>query len=78
MPLTAGTLLYGQEFRASLTGRVLDSAGVPIANAKIRLTNLTPREMKLTVYRIDRSSSWSNEKLELVPIEVRDIDAKEN
>ncbi len=45
--------------------------------AKIRVTNLTPGEMMLTVYRIDRNGSWSNEKLELIPTESRDIDAKE-
>ena len=33
--ITAGTLLlHGQEFRATLSGRVLDSAGQAIANVK--------------------------------------------
>src|ERR1043165_926919 len=34
-----GTWVYAQEFRASLTGRVLDAAGAPVANAKVRITN---------------------------------------
>lgn len=46
--------------------------------AKIRLSNLAPGEMKLTVYRIDRSHSWSNEKLKLTPTEEREIDVKES
>jgi hypothetical protein len=33
--------------------------------------------MNLTVYRIDRSNSWSNEKLELIPTETREVDVKE-
>jgi len=45
--------------------------------ARIRLTNLTPGEMNLTVDRIDRTRSWSNEKLEMIPTEVREIDVKE-
>src|SRR3954468_22957957 len=46
--------------------------------AKIRLTSLNPGPMTLTVYRIDRSNSWSNDKLEMIPNETRDIDVKEN
>ncbi len=45
--------------------------------AKIRLSNLNPGEMKLTVYRIDRDHFWSSEKLDLIPTEQRDIDARE-
>ena len=46
--------------------------------AKIHLINLARGERKLTVYRIDRDRSWSNDKLELNPIEARDIDVKES
>jgi len=45
--------------------------------AKIRLINLNPGPIKLTVYRIDRSNSWSNQRLEMTPTESRDIDVKE-
>jgi beta-xylosidase len=45
--------------------------------AKIRLTNLNPGQIKLTVYRIDRNNSWSNERFEMTPAETRDIDVKE-
>src|SRR6266545_2185878 len=38
--------LHAQEFRASLTGHVLDAAGAPIASAKIRLTNTSTGEMR--------------------------------
>jgi hypothetical protein len=38
--------LRAQEFRASLTGRVLDSGGAPIAKAKIRLTNTATGETR--------------------------------
>jgi hypothetical protein len=33
------TPLHGQEFRATLTGRVLDSGGAPIPNAKVTVRN---------------------------------------
>jgi hypothetical protein len=45
--------------------------------AKIRLTGLDPDERNLTIYRIDRSNSWSNEKLEMTPNEAREIDVKD-
>ena len=32
-------LVHGQEFRATLTGRVLDSAGAAVPKARIRVTN---------------------------------------
>src|SRR5215467_2713755 len=38
--------LAAQEFRASLTGRVLDAGGSPVANAKIRLTNVATGEAR--------------------------------
>src|SRR3954468_2376011 len=46
--------------------------------AKIHLGNLKSGEMNLAVYRIDKSQSWSNEKLEMIPTETREIDVKEN
>ena len=39
-------LIYGQEFRATLTGRVLDSGGSPVPNAKVRVTNTATRESR--------------------------------
>src|ERR1044071_3898162 len=36
-------LVYGQEFRATLTGRVLDSGGSPVPNAQVRITNTATR-----------------------------------
>src|SRR5262245_29259041 len=40
------TLIHGQEFRATLTGRVLDSGGAPLPNAKVRVTNLATGESR--------------------------------
>ena len=37
---------YGQEFRATLTGRVLDSFGKPVANATVRITNTATGETR--------------------------------
>jgi protocatechuate 3,4-dioxygenase beta subunit len=38
--ITAGfVLLHAQEFRATLTGRVLDSTGAPLPNAKVSVKN---------------------------------------
>ena len=45
--------------------------------AKIRLSNLKPGELNLTVYRIDHSNAWSNQKLEMIPTESREVDLKE-
>jgi xylan 1,4-beta-xylosidase len=45
--------------------------------AKIRLTGLEPGDSKLTIYRIDRSHSGSDEKLEMLLTEAREIDVKE-
>src|SRR5437899_126200 len=42
----AAALLHGQEFRATLTGRVLDSAGAPVPNAKVRVTNPSTGETR--------------------------------
>jgi hypothetical protein len=39
-------LVYGQEFRATLTGRVLDSTGAPVPNVKVRVTNIATRERR--------------------------------
>ncbi|HEV8606942.1 MAG TPA: glycosyl hydrolase [Tepidisphaeraceae bacterium] len=44
--------------------------------AKIHLTNLNPGPMHLTIYRIDKSNSWSSEKPELIPTESREVDVK--
>jgi hypothetical protein len=42
--IAVATLIHGQEFRATLTGRVLDSGGAPLPNAKVRVTNTaTPK-----------------------------------
>src|SRR5947208_579685 len=38
--------MYGQEFRATLTGRVLDSGGSPVPHAMIRVTNAATRESR--------------------------------
>jgi hypothetical protein len=32
--LVSATLVHGQEFRATLTGRVLDAGGAPVPNAR--------------------------------------------
>jgi hypothetical protein len=45
MVLCAG-LGYSQEFRATLIGRVLDSDGAPVPNAKVRVTNTATRESR--------------------------------
>jgi hypothetical protein len=37
--MAAGSLLHGQEFRATLMGRVLDAAGAAVPGAKVRVTN---------------------------------------
>src|SRR5258707_15113747 len=39
-------LLHAQEFRATLTGRVLDSAGAPIPNAKVIVKNTATGESR--------------------------------
>ncbi len=38
--------VLAQEFRATLTGRVLDASGAPVANAKLRVTNLANGESR--------------------------------
>src|SRR5713101_8271135 len=43
------SVVNGQEFRATLTGRVLDSAGAAIPKAKIRVTNAANGESRETV-----------------------------
>src|SRR6266536_4820812 len=42
----AASLVHGQEFRATLTGRVLDSAGAHVPNANVRVTNATTGELR--------------------------------
>ena len=37
---------YGQEFRATLTGRVLDQGGSPVSNAKLRIINSATGESR--------------------------------
>jgi len=37
---------YGQDFRAKLSGRVLDSGGAPVSNAKVRVTNIATGESR--------------------------------
>ncbi|MGH8247777.1 MAG: carboxypeptidase-like regulatory domain-containing protein, partial [Gammaproteobacteria bacterium] len=44
--LLAGPFIYGQEFRATLTGRVLDPAGAPVAHAKVRVTSAGTNEVR--------------------------------
>ena len=44
--VAAASLVHGQEFRATLTGRVLDSAGAHVPNAKVRVTNATTGELR--------------------------------
>jgi hypothetical protein len=39
-------LAYAQDFRATLNGRVLDSGGAPVPNAKLRVTNTATRETR--------------------------------
>jgi hypothetical protein len=45
MLLCAG-LAYGQDFRATLSGRVLDSGGAAVPNAKVRVTNIATHESR--------------------------------
>jgi hypothetical protein len=42
----SAALVHGQEFRATLTGRVLDSAGAPVPNAKVKVTNTATGESR--------------------------------
>jgi hypothetical protein len=44
--------------------------------ATIRFTGLTAGHKRLTVWRIDRSRSWSAKELELLPTERREIDVQ--
>src|SRR5436190_17541204 len=46
MMAAAATLIHAQEFRATLTGRVLDAAGAPVPGAKVRLTNFSTGETR--------------------------------
>jgi hypothetical protein len=39
-------LVHAQEFRATLTGRVLDAHGAPVPNVKVRVTNSATREIR--------------------------------
>jgi hypothetical protein len=43
--LCAG-LIHAQEFRATLTGRILDAGSSPVPNAKVRITNADTRESR--------------------------------
>src|SRR5262245_26338879 len=44
--IAAVCIVHGQDFRATLTGRVLDASGAPIANAKVRVTNAATAETR--------------------------------
>ena len=44
--MAAAGLLRAQEFRATLSGRVLDAGGSPIPNAKVRVTNASTGEAR--------------------------------
>src|ERR1041384_86065 len=44
--LSAAALVQSQEFRATLTGRVLDSGGSPVPNARVRVTNTATAETR--------------------------------
>lgn len=44
--LLLSSSLYGQEFRATLTGRVLDPSEAPIVSAKVRVTNTGTNETR--------------------------------
>jgi hypothetical protein len=44
--LSVAGVLFAQEFRATLTGRVLDPAGAPVANAKVRVANTATGETR--------------------------------
>ena len=45
--------------------------------ASVHFAGLRPGPRSLIVYRIDRTRSWSDDKLELVPAETRDTDVQE-
>ena len=48
--IAAGSvLLHAQEFRATLTGRVLDSTGGPIPNAKVSVKNTGTGETRAII-----------------------------
>jgi hypothetical protein len=46
--VASAAFVHGQEFRATLTGRVLDSGGAPVPNAKVRVTNRATGESRDT------------------------------
>jgi len=47
--LLLSVLLFAQEFRATLTGRVLDAGGAAVPNAKVRITNAATGESRALV-----------------------------
>ena len=44
--VASSSLTYGQEFRATLTGRVLDTGRNPVPNAKVLVTNTATGESR--------------------------------
>ena len=44
--LLSSAFLYAQEFRATLTGRVLDTADAPVANVKLQVNNAATGEVR--------------------------------
>ena len=44
--------------------------------ATLRFTGLTAGNKRLVTFRIDRAHAWSSTRLELIPIETREVDAR--
>src|SRR6266542_5823478 len=47
--LVAAPVIYAQEFRATVTGRVLDAGGAAVPKAKVRVTNAATGESREAV-----------------------------
>lgn len=58
---------------------LLSNYGLPTSRdyiATLRFTGVPAGPKRLVIYRIDRAASWSEKRLEMIPIETRDIDAR--
>jgi hypothetical protein len=60
-------------------GVLLSNYALPTSRdriATLRFTGLAPRRKRLVIFRIDRGQAWSSRRLELIPVESRETDAR--
>ena len=59
---------------------LISNYGQPLSKdriAALHFSNLKPGVKQLRTWRIDRDHRWSDEKLELLPLETREVEARQ-